>query len=59
VAQAIVAIALSGHPRLRYRVGRDATWVPRMKAALPESWFLAALRRRFGLGRRTNDQISK
>ncbi len=59
VARAIVAIALSGRPRLRYRVGSDATWVPRMKAALPESWFLAALRRRFGLGRRTNDQISR
>jgi NAD(P)-dependent dehydrogenase (short-subunit alcohol dehydrogenase family) len=51
VADAIVAIALSGRPKLRYRVGTEAKWVPRMKAALPESWFLAALGRRFRLHR--------
>ena len=51
VAEKIVSIALSGRPKLRYRVGTDAEWVPRMKAVLPESWFLAGLRRRFRLDR--------
>ena len=33
----------------RVAVGRDGTWVPRLKAVLPERLFFAGARRRFGL----------
>lgn len=49
VAALIVAIAQARRPRLRYRVGADARWVPRLKQLLPESWFQAGMRRRLGL----------
>lgn len=49
VAQKIVLVARSRRPKLRYRVGRDATWVPRWKMWLPEGWFTAGMRRRFHL----------
>ena len=49
VAQKIVLVARSRRPKLRYRVGRDATWVPRWKTWLPESWFMAGMRQRFHL----------
>ena len=49
VAEAIVRIAESTSPRLRYRVGSDANWVPRLKAALPERVFRRALRKRFNM----------
>lgn len=49
VARTIVSIAQNKSPRLRYRVGNDALWVPRLKAVLPESLFWLGLRRRFNL----------
>jgi NAD(P)-dependent dehydrogenase (short-subunit alcohol dehydrogenase family) len=49
VARKIVQVARSRRPKLRYRVGRDATWVPRWKMWVPESWFTAAMLRRFHL----------
>ena len=49
VAKMIVSIASSKSPRLRYRVGSDAIWVPRLKALLPESLFRLGLKRRFNL----------
>jgi NAD(P)-dependent dehydrogenase (short-subunit alcohol dehydrogenase family) len=49
VAEAIARIALASAPRLRYRVGADARWVPRLKAWLPQPMFAMGLRRRFGL----------
>jgi hypothetical protein len=49
VAQKIVVVARSRQPKLRYRVGSDATWVPRWKTWLPEGWFMAGMRRRFHL----------
>ncbi len=49
VARAVVAIASSRSPRLRYRVGADARWVPRLKAVLPQAWFARGMRRRFKL----------
>ena len=49
VAELIVRIASSKSPRLRYRVGNDAIWVPRLKAVLPESLFRFGMRRRFNL----------
>jgi NAD(P)-dependent dehydrogenase (short-subunit alcohol dehydrogenase family) len=47
VAESIVSVARSRRPKLRCRVGGDATWVPRMRAFLPERWFMAGMRRRF------------
>ncbi len=49
VAEAVSQIVRSERPRLRYRLGRDAVWVPRMKALLPESMFAAGLKRNFGI----------
>lgn len=51
VAANIVAVAASRRPNLRYRVGTDAQWVPRLKAWLPERWFIRGMRRRFRLDR--------
>jgi NAD(P)-dependent dehydrogenase (short-subunit alcohol dehydrogenase family) len=49
VAQLIVRVAEEHSPALRYRVGNDARWVPRLKQWLPESWFMRGVRRNFGL----------
>jgi NAD(P)-dependent dehydrogenase (short-subunit alcohol dehydrogenase family) len=49
VATAIVSIATRARPRLRYRVGSSAVWVPRVRALLPERLFLWGVRRRFRL----------
>ena len=39
----------TARPRLRYRVGREATWIPRVKAVAPPARFEATTRRMFGL----------
>jgi NAD(P)-dependent dehydrogenase (short-subunit alcohol dehydrogenase family) len=49
VAEQIVEVSREPLPRLRYRVGRDARWVPRLRLLLPERVFTHAYRRRFGL----------
>lgn len=49
VVDTIFQIVQAERPRLRYRLGRDAVWVPRMKSILPESLFTSALKRRFGI----------
>ena len=49
VAEVVLSAAISRTPRLRYRVGGDARWVPRLKAFLPEQLFLYGFRRRLGL----------
>ncbi len=49
VAETVARVLAARRPRLRYRVGRDATWVPRLRALLPQSVFERAVRRRFGL----------
>jgi NAD(P)-dependent dehydrogenase (short-subunit alcohol dehydrogenase family) len=49
VAELIVKVAESKSPRLRYRVGNDSLWVPRLKTMLPEKMFQWGLRRRFNL----------
>ena len=36
-------------PRLRYRVGAEATWLPRLKNAAPWTVFAAGARRRFAV----------
>lgn len=49
VAECIVNVAQADAPQLRYRVGREASWVPRLRNWLPDSLFAMGVRRRFGL----------
>ncbi len=49
VAELVVSVAKSKSPKLRYRVGRDAVWIPRLRMLLSESMFRAGMRRRFKL----------
>lgn len=51
VADLIVRVSDSASPRLRYRVGNDAVWVPRLRAVLPDRLFQFGLRRRFNVPR--------
>jgi NAD(P)-dependent dehydrogenase (short-subunit alcohol dehydrogenase family) len=48
VARTIVDVARAASPRLRYRVGADAVWIPYLKLLLPPRWFDAAMRRTIG-----------
>jgi hypothetical protein len=48
VAQAILRIATSARPRLRYRVGRTAKVLITLKRLLPEPLFERVRRRAFG-----------
>jgi NAD(P)-dependent dehydrogenase (short-subunit alcohol dehydrogenase family) len=49
VALLILSIIESRSPRLRYRVGKDAKRLPRIKALVPEAAFEAGVRRNFHL----------
>jgi NAD(P)-dependent dehydrogenase (short-subunit alcohol dehydrogenase family) len=49
VARAVLTAVESAKPRLRYRVGADARWLPRLRKAVPFSVFAGGVRRRFGL----------
>jgi NAD(P)-dependent dehydrogenase (short-subunit alcohol dehydrogenase family) len=49
VARLIVRIAEMKAPRLRYRVGADSTWLPRLRAVLPERLYAWGVRKKFGL----------
>ncbi|MBV8113336.1 MAG: SDR family NAD(P)-dependent oxidoreductase [Silvibacterium sp.] len=49
VAKSILNAATSRNPRLRYRVGSDAVWLPRVRKALPWNFFASGLRRQFAL----------
>jgi short-subunit dehydrogenase len=49
VAKAVLRAAQSRTPRLRYRVGADATWLPRLKYAAPWNFFAFGARRTFEL----------
>jgi short-subunit dehydrogenase len=48
VAHCVVRIVRDRAPRLRYRVGPDATWLPRLRL-LPWSWYERGIRWRYGL----------
>jgi NAD(P)-dependent dehydrogenase (short-subunit alcohol dehydrogenase family) len=48
VADCVIRVVHSRSPRLRYRVGADATWLPRLKL-LPWSWYERAIRWRYRL----------
>jgi NAD(P)-dependent dehydrogenase (short-subunit alcohol dehydrogenase family) len=49
VAEAVLRAVRARRPRLRYRVGREATWIPRIKTVAPPARFEATTRRMFGL----------
>ena len=49
VAARLLAIVQSDEPRLRYRVGKDATWLPRLKQVAPWRVFAKGVRRTFAL----------
>jgi len=49
VANSIFHAAISRNPRLRYRVGSDAVWLPRVRKAVPWNFFASGLRRQFAL----------
>jgi NAD(P)-dependent dehydrogenase (short-subunit alcohol dehydrogenase family) len=51
VASLILSVIESRSPRLRYRVGKDAKRLPRIKALVPEPAFEAGVRRNFHLDR--------
>ena len=49
VAETILRAISDPRPRLRYRVGRDAAWIPRVKAIAPPARFEASTRKLFRL----------
>jgi hypothetical protein len=49
VAEVIRTIAGSNSPRLRYRVGSDSVWLPRVKALVSETSFAKGVRKKFDL----------
>jgi len=48
VADCVVHVVRTRSPKLRYRVGPDATWLPRLKL-LPWSWYESGIRWRYRL----------
>jgi short-subunit dehydrogenase len=52
VADAVLECVSTHRPRLRYKVGNQAVWAPRMKAFLPQGAFESTMRRMF-LGKGT------
>jgi len=49
VADAVLSIIENESPKLRYKVGKDATWIPRLRQVLPGSLFEKQLRKIFDL----------
>jgi short-subunit dehydrogenase len=49
VARVVLAAIESRSPRLRYRIGSDARWLPRLRQALPWSMFARGVRRRLAV----------
>ena len=49
VADRVVHVLEHPDAPFRMRIGRDAVWIPRLKALLPSRIFFALTRRRFGL----------
>ena len=47
VADGVFSIIESRFPKLRYRVGKDATWLPRLRQVLPGALFEKLLRKAF------------
>ena len=49
VAQRVLRVIQSRSPTLRYRVGMDAAWFPRLKSVLPWPLFAVGVRRTFAV----------
>ena len=49
VAAIVLRAIESRNPKLRYRVGTDAAWIPRMKSILPWPLFAVGVRRTFAV----------
>jgi NAD(P)-dependent dehydrogenase (short-subunit alcohol dehydrogenase family) len=49
VARTVLRAAQSRSPSLRYRVGTDATWFPRLKSVMPWPLFAVGVRRTFAV----------
>lgn len=50
-ANLILSLIKTSKPLLRYRAGKAAVWLPRLKALVPWNMFAAGARRNFGLDR--------
>ena len=49
VAKAVLRAVESQKPQLRYRVGADAQWLPRLRSVAPWNLYAAGVRRRFAV----------
>ena len=49
VAQRVLQITLSKAPGLRYRVGAQATWLPRLRNVVPWKVYAAGVRKTFAV----------
>lgn len=54
VANLIQSIIESNRPKLRYRIGKDAVWRPRLRAMMPNDLFEAVFRKSFRLDQLNN-----
>jgi hypothetical protein len=50
VAKTVLEVIESKSPGLRYRIGKDATWLPRLRAALRSWLFERMIRKLFDIG---------
>jgi hypothetical protein len=49
MAGTVLSIIESQSPKLRYKVGKGVTWLPRLRQVLPRSLFEKQLRKAFDL----------
>ena len=49
VARTVLRIVEAAHPRLRYRVGAQATWLPRLRNVVPWKVYAAGVRKTFAV----------
>ena len=49
VAAVILSVVNSRSPLLRYRIGTEAVWLPRVKAMMPQKGFEIGVRKMFQL----------
>jgi len=49
VAKAVLRAVESQKPQLRYRVGTDAKWLPRLRSVAPWNLYASGVRRRFAV----------
>jgi NAD(P)-dependent dehydrogenase (short-subunit alcohol dehydrogenase family) len=58
-AELILKITRSRSPRLRYRAGSEALWIPYLKVLLPQRLFDYLIRRGFGLEKEKDEAVSQ